>query len=337
MQLFLKTKIIFFVEKLYFCGTITNEEVWFRHMSLSEKIRCRAYELGFDLCGVAACRPLTERCDDFQRWLDSGYDGGLEYLKRNVQKRFDPSLLFEQARSVIVCGVSYNRLPSVGEVSSRIATYAHTVDYHITIKQQLFRLFDYLKELDPQASGRVFTDTAPISEKSWAVEAGLGWIGRHSLLVHPRLGSFLLLGEIVTTVQLDPDETKMRDGCGNCRRCVEACPTQAILVDRKIDAGKCIARRTIERENGEETEGDLHGWVFGCDVCQRVCPYNSKAPILDHEQFRPIPELEQLDAVSWLALDDSDFDRLFGKTPLARCGLRRLQDRIRKMVNKDSK
>ena len=306
-------------------------------MSLSEKIRLRAYELGFDLCGIAACRPLAEQYDDFRRWLGSGYDGGLEYLRRNAEKRFDPTLLYEQAQSVVVCGVSYNRSVSSGKVSSCIAAYAHSVDYHITIRQQLSRLLDYLKELEPQAAGRIFTDTAPISEKSWAVEAGLGWIGRHSLLVHPRLGSFLLLGEIVTTARLDPDGTKLRDGCGNCRRCVDACPAKAILPDRKIDAGKCIARRTIERGRDGETEGNLHGWVFGCDVCQRVCPYNYRAPVLDHELFHPIPELEQLDAVSWLALTESDFDRLFGQTPLARCGLQRLQNRIRKIVGKNSK
>lgn len=301
-------------------------------MSLSEKIRCRAYELGFDLCGIAACHPMSEHYEAFQKWLDAGYDGGLEYLHRNAEKRFDPTLLYEQARSVIVCGVSYHRPHASGEVASRIAAYAHSVDYHITIKQQLFRLLDYLKELEPEAAGRVFTDTAPISEKSWAVEAGLGWIGRHSLLIHPRLGSFLLLGEIVTTVGLDPDNTKQPDGCGNCRRCVEACPAKAILPDRKIDAGRCIARRTIEREQDGKTEGDLHGWVFGCDVCQQVCPYNRKAPVLDHELFRPIPELERMDAASWLALTDADFDRLFGQTPLARCGLRRLQTRIKEIA-----
>ena len=178
-------------------------------MSLSEKIRCRAYELGFDLCGIAACHPMSEHYEAFQKWLDAGYDGGLEHLHRNAEKRFDPTLLYEQARSVIVCGVSYHRPHASGEVASRIAAYAHSVDYHITIKQQLFRLLDYLKELKPEAAGRVFTDTAPISEKSWAVEAGLGWIGRHSLLIHPRLGSFLLLGEIVTTVGLDPDNRKL--------------------------------------------------------------------------------------------------------------------------------
>lgn len=337
MHLFQQTKIDFFDEKLYFCRTLTYERALACSMSLSEKIRLRAYELGFDLCGIAACRPLAEQYDDFLRWLGSGYDGGLEYLRRNVEKRFDPAMLYEQTQSVVVCGVSYNRPVASGEVSSRIAAYAHSTDYHITIRQQLSRLLDYLKELETQAAGRVFTDTAPISEKSWAVEAGLGWIGRHSLLLHPRLGSFLLLGEIVTTVRLDPDETRMGDGCGNCRRCVDACPAKAILPDRKIDAGKCIARRTIERGQDGEAEGNLHGWVFGCDVCQRVCPYNYRAPVLDHELFHPITELEQLDAVSWLTLTESDFDRLFGRTPLARCGLQRLQNRIRKIVGKNSK
>ena len=295
-------------------------------MSLSEKIRCRAYELGFDLCGIAACHPMSEHYEAFQKWLDAGYDGGLEYLHRNAEKRFDPTLLYEQARSVIVCGVSYHRPHASGEVASRIAAYAHSVDYHITIKQQLFRLLDYLKELEPEAAGRVFTDTAPISEKSWAVEAGLGWIGRHSLLIHPRLGSFLLLGEIVTTVGLDPDNTKQPDGCGNCRRCVEACPAKAILPDRKIDAGRCIARRTIEREQEGKTEGNLHGWVFGCDVCQQVCPYNRFACPTAVSEFRPLPEFLQLDDERMQTLSESAYRKLFKNSAVERAkyeGLKR--------------
>ena len=181
----------------------------------------------------------------------------------------------------------------------------------------------------PGASGRVFTDTAPLAEKSWAVEAGLGWIGRNSLLANPRLGSFLLLGEVVTTAELESDAPFVRDGCGTCRACVDACPVAAIRPDRTIDAGRCISRRTIEAGDGDE--GDLHGWLFGCDVCQRACPYNRKAPVSVHDSFAPLAELERLDIDDWLGLDEAGFRRIFGETPLARCGLRRLQERIRRL------
>ena len=298
-------------------------------MTNSEKIRRKALSLGFDLCGIARCRSLERQSDRFKNWLADGCDGGLEYLRRNTGKRFDPGALCEGARSVIVCGVGYHRPPSAHEVASRIASYAHSRDYHLTIRERLNELSAYLRELVPGASGRVFTDTAPLAEKSWAVEAGLGWIGRNSLLANPRLGSFLLLGEVVTTAELEPDAPFVRDGCGTCRACVDACPVAAIRPDRTIDAGRCISRRTIEAGDGDE--GDLHGWLFGCDVCQRACPYNRKAPVSVHDSFAPLAELERLDVDDWLGLDEAGFRRIFGETPLARCGLRRLQERIRRL------
>ena len=298
-------------------------------MTNSEKIRRKALSLGFDLCGIARCRPLERQFDRFKDWLADGCDGGLGYLRRNVDKRFDPAALCADARSMIVCGVGYHRPPSAHAVASRIASYAHARDYHLTIRERLNELLAYLRELVPAAAGRVFTDTAPLAEKSWAVEAGLGWIGRNSLLANPRLGSFLLLGEVVTTAELEPDAPFVRDGCGTCRACVDACPVAAIRPDRTIDAGRCISRRTIEAGGGDE--GDLHGWLFGCDVCQRACPYNRKAPVSVHDFFVPLAELERLDIDDWLRLDEAGFRRIFGETPLARCGLRRLQERIRRL------
>ena len=298
-------------------------------MTPTDDIRRKAQELGFDALGIARCRPLEIQRKAFDRWLDKGYDGSLGYLRRNVDKRFDPALLFEGARSVVVCAISYKRPVSAGPVASRIASYAHTRDYHLTIRERLSDLSNYLGERFPGSRGRVFTDTAPLSEKSWAVEAGLGWIGRHSLLVHPRLGSFLLLGEIVTTAELEPDSPFEKERCGGCRACIEACPAGAILPDRKIDAGRCISRRTIEKS--DEDEGDLHGWLFGCDVCQRVCPHNRKAPDSCNPLFAPVPELETSDAAEWTAMTQERFDRLYGETPLSRCGLARIQARIRKL------
>ena len=213
-------------------------------MTNSEKIRRKALSLGFDLCGIACCRSLERQYDRFKNWLADGCDGGLEYLRRNTGKRFDPGALCEGARSVIVCGVGYHRPPSAHEVASRIASYAHSRDYHLTIRERLNELSAYLRELVPGASGRVFTDTAPLAEKSWAVEAGLGWIGRNSLLANPRLGSFLLLGEVVTTAELEPDAPFVRDGCGTCRACVDACPVAAIRPGRSTRGAAFPAGRS---------------------------------------------------------------------------------------------
>lgn len=181
-------------------------------MNATERILRHASQLGFDDCAVARCHPLNSQRETFEEWLEHGYDGSLSYLRRHVAKRFDPSLLVEGARSVIVCAVSYHRPLSEGDIPSRIASYAHSRDYHLTLREKLAELLVLVRELYPDSEGRAFTDTAPIVEKAWAAEAGLGWIGRNSLLIHPRLGSFVLLGEIVTTAELDAGRPTVPDG-----------------------------------------------------------------------------------------------------------------------------
>ena len=291
------------------------------------RIYNEAFRLGFDLCGVARCRELAEQKERFSAWLGGGCDGGLDYLKRNFDKRFDPAALVPGARSIIVCAVSYNRPPSRGEISSRIATYALNRDYHLTIREKLTALLDTVRTAYPGTQGRVFVDTAPLLEKSWAAEAGLGWIGRNSLLNNPRFGSFLLLGTVVTDAELPADVPYTEDNCKNCRACVRACPVNAIRDDRTIDASCCISRKTIEKE--PESEGDLHGWLFGCDICQRACPHNRHASLPGHPEFTPDDKLENLTREQLLGMNRGEFKRLFGETPLSRCGLERLKNRLR--------
>ncbi len=296
-------------------------------MNLNHLIHTRATTLGFDRCGVARCRPLEEHREMLKHWLAQGKHGGLTYMERNLDKRLDPALLVEGARSVIVCAMSYKHPPTTG-IASRIASYARGRDYHPVLKAKLHELLTYIRELHPQASGRVFVDTAPILEKSWAVEAGVGRIGRHSLLIVPRLGSFVVLGVIVTDIALDPDPPlRILDPCGSCRACIDACPISAIGDDRTIDASLCIARRTIETETGDE--GDLHGWIFGCDTCQLACPHNLHAPESVHACFAPVEAIGLMTETDWIDLSEADFQSLFGDTPLARCGLKHIQRRIR--------
>lgn len=291
-----------------------------------------ARRAGFDLCGVARSRELTEQKERFALWIGEGCDGGLDYLKRNSDKRFDPAALVAGARSVVICGISYNRPPVRSGIASRIASYALCRDYHLSIREKLGVLAEWIRESHPESSGRIFVDTAPLAEKSWAVEAGLGWIGRNSLLNTLRFGSFLLLGAIVTDAELPADKPFAEDHCGRCRRCIESCPTRAIREDRTINAARCIARKTIEKVPGEE--GALHGWLFGCDVCQRVCPHNLHAPTTVHPEFMPMRELTELTAEKLLTMEKTEFERLFGETPLARCGLERLQKRLREEKTK---
>lgn len=255
-----------------------------------ECIKGVAHEVGFDLCGVAKYRVFEEDKAFLGEWIEQGYASSLGYLKRNIDCRADANRLVEGAKSVVVCAVSYKNMVSDGYPAyhqAKVASYACTTDYHTTIKQMLFELCERLKEVNPDFSARCFVDSAPIFEKRYAVEAGLGWIGRQSLLVTPEFGSFVLLGEIVMTAECDEyDKPYEGVGCGECRRCVEACPNGAIK-ERHIDTSRCISCATIECR-ADEGICDTHGWIFGCDECQTICPYNHKAPYFTNPKFAPL-------------------------------------------------
>ena len=255
-----------------------------------ECIKGVAHEVGFDLCGVAKYRVFEEDKAFLGEWIEQGYASSLDYLKRNIDCRADANRLVEGAKSVVVCAVSYKNMVSDGypaDHQAKVASYACTTDYHTTIKQMLFELCERLKEVNPDFSARCFVDSAPIFEKRYAVEAGLGWIGRQSLLVTPEFGSFVLLGEIVMTAECDQYDTPYEGvGCGECYRCVEACPNGAIK-ERHIDTSRCISCATIECRS-DEGICDTHGWIFGCDECQTVCPYNRKAPYFRNPKFTPL-------------------------------------------------
>ena len=279
---------------------------------------------GFDLCGIAPCRHLAENEARFREWLAAGYQSSLDYLERNADKRFDPRRLVERARTAVVCAVAYKNRASEGYppgCRTRIASYACATDYHATIRDRLRRMLAALKAAHPALEGRAFVDTAPLCEKQLAVEAGLGWIGRQSLLVTPQYGSFVLLGELILTDEADAYDAPFEgEGCGRCRRCLESCPTGALVRSRMLDTGRCIACHTIEKEPG--TEVDLHGWIFGCDACQSCCPHNLRAPLHRDPAFDPLFDP--------LAMDEVRFGELFGRTPLTRSGLRRIQRNIRR-------
>lgn len=290
-------------------------------------------EVGFDLVGVVPAQPLESECNGFKTWLLRGRHSTLEYLERNVEKRFDAGLLVEGARSVVVCAVSYLSPYSRGYAegcSTKIASYALARDYHTTIKGMLRDLALRLKEYAPEMQFRAFTDSAPVAEKSLAVRAGLGWIGRNSLVVTPEYGSMLLLGELIISETVDEYDHPLEVvGCGECRRCVEACPNGAILEDRSIDTHRCISCRTIEREGATESIR-LDGWIFGCDACQTVCPYNHKAPLHKNARFDPLFDPTVLDAERWRRMTDEEFLAMAGDTPMTRAGLERIRRNIGK-------
>ena len=292
-----------------------------------------ALGVGFDLVGVVRAESLTEEYNRFKEWLLEGNSSTLTYLERNVEKRFDASLLVEGSQSVVICAVSY--LSPYGRgyadgATAKIASYALNRDYHTTIKQMLEQFATALKAYYPSLRYRSFVDSAPLAEKSYARRAGLGWIGRQSLLVNPKLGSMMHLGELVIDAEVDEYDVPMEGvGCGSCRRCVEACPNGAILENRTIDTRRCISCRTIEREQ----EGDvtsLHGWIFGCDVCQSVCPFNQHAPLHRNPQFDPIITPEILGAERLEVMTEEEFKAIARETPMLRAGFERIRANARK-------
>lgn len=301
-------------------------------MLVRENIKKLAADAGFDLCGIAPCRHLARNEEWFGEWLARGYQSSLGYMERNVEKRFDPRKLVEGARTAVVCAAAYKNRAGEGyppEHRAKIASYACTTDYHTTIRAMLGRLLDALRSTTPALGGRAFVDTAPLAEKQLAVEAGLGWIGRQSLLVTPRYGSYVLLGILLLTEEADSyDEPFEGSRCGRCRNCVESCPTGAIAAEKMIDTARCIACHTIEKQPAGEIS--LEGWLFGCDRCQSCCPYNQKAPMHANPAFDPLFDPVAMTPADWLAMSDSAFEERMGTTPLTRSGLLRIRRNIRK-------
>lgn len=293
----------------------------------SQRIKSLAREAGFDLCGIARARRFDLNEEAFRRWLERGYDASLTYMRNHLDMRFDARRLVEGARTVVVCAVSYRSSVSEGygaECRTRIASYACCRDYHKTIRKMLLKMLHTLQSANPALAGRVFVDSAPLLEKQAAVEAGLGWIGKQSLLITPGLGSFVLLGELVLCDEADRYDTPYtRNGCGDCRRCIDACPTGALTAPMTVDATRCISCHTVEAP--PENEVDLHGWIFGCDECQSCCPHNRHVPRHANPAFDPLFDPAAIGAAQWAEMGDGEFAERFGTTPLKRSGLERLR------------
>jgi len=259
-----------------------------RHQ-LAAQIKQRARELGFDLVGIADASPSMYR-DYFRAWLDNGQAGSMEYLSRRFEERTDPSAYLANARSVICAAMTYYvplDEPPPGQ-RGRVARYALGDDYHEHIEQKLYELADWLREIIPGAQTRCGVDTAPIMEKELAARAGVGWIGKNTCVINEAAGSWLLLGEVITTIDLPTDHPAV-DRCGSCRRCIDACPTQAITAPYQLDARKCISYLTIEHtgEIDPALKPQIGDWLYGCDICQDVCPWNARAAVTLNPALQP--------------------------------------------------
>jgi epoxyqueuosine reductase len=289
--------------------------------SLSVLIKEKATELGFDLCGIAPSRALVERGKILADWCSSGMNGEMSYLARDIEKRINPESLVPDAKSLIVTGLSYytdkvQLEPGVPVISR----YAYGNEYQNVIKKKLFKLLAFIKSIDHDAEGRPFSDTGPLLEKAWACEAGIGWQGKHSIVINKEIGSFFFIGALILNIQLDYDKPYKGENCGNCRLCIEMCPTNAINEDRTIDARKCIANVTIENRGPIPSDiiPKTGGRVYGCDRCQEVCPWNRNAKPHHVPEFELSDEIQGMNAEEWLNLSAERFKRMFSHSPIAR-------------------
>jgi epoxyqueuosine reductase len=291
---------------------------------LKEQIKTEAYNLGFSHIGFTTPKKPSH-FDIFQHWLAQGYAADMDYMKREdtLAKREDPSLILPDCKSIIVFGLPYSPANLDKDKFPRIASYAIGEDYHQIIPQLLEKMIALIKNHinSDNLQYKIYTDTGPILERELAQRAGLGWIGKNSCLITPDAGSYLFLSEIFINIAFEPDSPFETDHCGTCTRCIDACPTNCILPNRIIDANKCISYLTIENRKpiSEDYRTAIDGWIFGCDICQIVCPWNIRfAKIPQPNYFEPLELIQTLDIINELQIDKKEFKEKFSNSPISR-------------------
>ncbi len=298
----------------------------------SEKIKAKALELGFLSCGISEADFLSDEKDALQKWLQQGMHGEMSYMERNQEMRLDPRLIFEGARSVISVLLNYYPKKEQQDAEAPVLSkYAYGKDYHFVLKEKLNLLLKYIQEEIAPCNGRPFVDSAPVLDKAWAAKAGLGWVGKHSNLISVEHGSFFFIGELIVDLPLEPDQKTVRDHCGTCTRCIDACPTQAIVAPGIVDARRCISYQTIELrgELDDKLKDQFKNRVFGCDICQDVCPWNLKSEPHQEPDFEPQPQLLELSRKEWMDMDHALFNELFRKSAVKRTKYNGLKRNLR--------
>lgn len=283
-------------------------------------IKAEAKRLGFLSCGISKAEFLEEEAPRLEHWLHNNMHGNMHYMENHFDKRLDPTLLVEGSKSVI--SLTYNYYTDAVQQDAdapKISKYAYGVDYHYVIKDKLNQLLEYIKDEIGDVHGRTFVDSAPIMEKAWAKKSGLGWIGKHSNLITQKVGSYYFIAELIVDLDLEVDHA-VTDHCGSCTACIDACPTQAITEPYKVDGSKCISYFTIElKENiPSEMKGQLDHWMFGCDVCQEVCPWNRFSKNHSEPLFNPNPKLLSMSKKDWEEITQETFNKVFKKSAVKR-------------------
>jgi epoxyqueuosine reductase len=287
----------------------------------SQLIKSKAKELGFFYCGISKADFLTEEAPRLEKWLKENRNGSMDYMSNHFDKRLDPRLLVDDAKSVVSLLLNYypSEIQSDSE-APKISKYAYGEDYHFVIKDKLKILFQFIQDEIGEVGGRVFVDSAPVMDKAWAKKSGLGWIGKNSNLIHPKHGSFFFIAELIIDLELEEDGP-IKDYCGTCTRCIDACPTEAIIEPYVVDGSKCISYLTIELKDQllpSEFKGKMDNWMFGCDVCQDVCPWNRFSKPHNEPLFNPKVSLLDFSKSDWKDLSQEIFQQIFKNSAVKR-------------------
>jgi len=302
--------------------------------SFAEKIRSKAFEVGFQKVGIAPATPLPVEAERLHAWLENGHHAAMSWMVREPEKRTDPRLIFPEARSVIALALNYytphehDTDPGRGKISR----YAWGDDYHDVVREKLILLLDWIKAEVPGADGKACVDTAPIMDKAWAVRAGVGWIGKSTNLITKEFGSWVFLGEILLNIDLEYDTDTVADHCGSCTACLDACPTNAIVEPYVVNAQRCLSYVTIELRDPEipnEIAGDMSGWLYGCDICQDVCPWNRFEKPTGEARFEPRHAETSIDLDTLESMDHETYVGRFRRSAMKRAKLAGLKRNAR--------
>jgi epoxyqueuosine reductase len=293
-------------------------------------IKQSAKDVGFDFCGISKAGFLEEQAPILEKWLSNGMHGSMRYMENHFDKRLDPTKLMEGSKTVVSLLYNYYTQDQVEtSLGLKISKYALGEDYHTVIKEKLYEYLDKLRSHLGHIEGRVFVDSAPVMDKVWAAKSGCGWIGKHSNLINRQIGSFFFIAELIIDIEAEPD-APVPDYCGTCTRCIDACPTDAIVEPYIVDGSKCISYFTIELKEAIPTgfEGKFDNWIFGCDICQDVCPWNRFKKKTTEQRFYPIQDIFDLKKEDWEAMNEQTFNEIFGKSALKRAKLKGLKRNI---------
>jgi epoxyqueuosine reductase len=299
-------------------------------------IKNKAAELGFMFCGISKADFLEKEARELDQWLKNGNHGKMNYMENHFDKRLDPRLLVDDAKSVVSLMLNY--FPEEKQLDAdapKISKYAYGTDYHFVIKDKLKELFAYINEEIGEVGGRVFVDSAPVMDKAWAKKSGLGWMGKNTNIIHPKNGSFFFIAELILDLELDQDGP-MKDYCGTCTACIDECPTGAIIEPYVVDGSKCISYLTIELKDEllpKEFNGKMDNWMFGCDVCQDVCPWNRFSKPHSEAKFNPHENLLHMSKADWHDLTEEVYREVFKKSAVKRTKFGGLNRNLRFLID----